>query len=587
MVKINGYDIELTRGDTLALRVDLSGRDLPEGSDGVMTIKKHISSDEVILRKRFDAGDEKLDIVLAPAETDLEPGVYYWDLRLQIPCETGGYEVYTPMEYAVFVVLPVVGEDIGVDGDPGISPDLPVLQELIAQTRAVLDEADGVAAAVKADAQAAADTLQEMNGLAEAFEVRSAEVLESIPEDYTQLTDRVDQLSEAMRLKAPGIGDTAYGAAVYVEDAVDAPLHGLTVYGRTDLSAQPSVDAPALFFSAGSGGSVRVQACGRNLFDWKQIPGCAAGGVVFTNNQDGSFLVEGTAEGDSAVTAYCEAVLPEGTYTLSSGLAGVKAQLRAERGGVVSLFTGEAYVYGDETSLQLALCAETDAAVSGMARPQITAGSGAAPWEAYLDCGSAVIPVPGGLSGVPVTAGGNYTDENGGQWICDEIDLARGVYIRRVCTEEMDAGCIHSFITYGSQGYCHASLGLGSRAIVSGSQSRLSHFKTRYAWKEDDEYGYASETQANVFFSRWSTQESFEAWLTAQKEAGTPLTVQYVLETPVETALDEALLSALSGMRSNRSGTLVQNDASAGLAVGYYADTKQYIDKKIAAALGG
>ncbi len=198
MVVINGYDIELSRGDTLALRIDLSGRDLPEGSDGVMTIKKHIRSDEVVLQKRFNASDEKLDIVLSPEDTNLEPGVYCWDVRLQIPSELGGYEVYTPMEYASFVVLPVVGESIGVDGDPGLNPDLPVLQVLIDDARKVLDEANGVAASVKADAQSAAQTLSDMNNLVSVIEAKGAQTLESIPDEYAALCAQADGMS-AMR----------------------------------------------------------------------------------------------------------------------------------------------------------------------------------------------------------------------------------------------------------------------------------------------------------------------------------------------------------------------------------------------------
>ena len=42
------------------------------------------------------------------------------------------------------------------------------------------------------------------------------------------------------------------------------------------------------------------------------------------------------------------------------------------------------------------------------------------------------LQTPNALPGVPVTSGGNYTDENGQQWVCDEVDLARGVYLHRV-----------------------------------------------------------------------------------------------------------------------------------------------------------
>lgn len=42
------------------------------------------------------------------------------------------------------------------------------------------------------------------------------------------------------------------------------------------------------------------------------------------------------------------------------------------------------------------------------------------------------LPTPTGLLGIPVTSGGNYTDQSGQQWGCDEVDLERGVKVQRV-----------------------------------------------------------------------------------------------------------------------------------------------------------
>lgn len=42
------------------------------------------------------------------------------------------------------------------------------------------------------------------------------------------------------------------------------------------------------------------------------------------------------------------------------------------------------------------------------------------------------INTPNGLCGIPVDTGGNYTDNTGQQWICDEIDFEHGVYVQRV-----------------------------------------------------------------------------------------------------------------------------------------------------------
>ena len=41
-----------------------------------------------------------------------------------------------------------------------------------------------------------------------------------------------------------------------------------------------------------------------------------------------------------------------------------------------------------------------------------------------------VLPIT--ASGIPVTSGGNYTDADGQQWVCDEVDFGRGVYVQRI-----------------------------------------------------------------------------------------------------------------------------------------------------------
>jgi len=117
MVEINGYDIAITRGDSLFLRVELGGRDLPAGSQAVFTIKKTVRSRSCLVQKVFDASEEMVGIKLTPRETDMLPGVYVWDVRLQIPLKEGGCEVYTPMTYAAFVVLDAVGTDVGIWGE--------------------------------------------------------------------------------------------------------------------------------------------------------------------------------------------------------------------------------------------------------------------------------------------------------------------------------------------------------------------------------------------------------------------------------------------------------------------------------------
>lgn len=42
------------------------------------------------------------------------------------------------------------------------------------------------------------------------------------------------------------------------------------------------------------------------------------------------------------------------------------------------------------------------------------------------------VNTPNGLCGIPVDTGGNYTDITGQQWVCDEVDFERNVFVKRI-----------------------------------------------------------------------------------------------------------------------------------------------------------
>lgn len=150
MFNINDLDIEVTRGDTAALRYTFSGREIPYGTDAIFTIKKKVRDEDFIVQKRVDASDGSATILLTSDDTNFDARTYYWDIRLQLPREGGGYEVQTPMEYAAFTILDVVGSDIGSDDSESVNPDLPVLQIVLEETKEVLARADTVVSSLEA-----------------------------------------------------------------------------------------------------------------------------------------------------------------------------------------------------------------------------------------------------------------------------------------------------------------------------------------------------------------------------------------------------------------------------------------------------
>ena len=78
--------------------------------------------------------------------------------------------------------------------------------------------------------------------------------------------------------------------------------------------------------------------------------------------------------------------------------------------------------------------------------PIVSAGDGGTIAVTLGDGGGKVqtltLLTPNGLPGIPVTSGGNYTDQSGQQWVCDEVDLERGVKVQRVNAVDLSACAI-------------------------------------------------------------------------------------------------------------------------------------------------
>ena len=173
-----------------------------------------------------------------------------------------------------------------------------------------------------------------------------------------------------------------------------------------------------------------------------------------------------------------------------------------------------------------------------------------------------IIPTSGGLPGIPVSSGGNYTDEKGQQWVCDEIDLAMGERVQR-CKRDM-------FILRKSN----------NRYIAEG----ILGVSTNYSNVICDKFAYNPNANNGSPGIRSSgNYNSIVAWCENFEEASSTIEVDvtYVLATPIRTPLPPETIAAYKKLHTYSPTTTVINDAGAGMSVGYVADTKLYIDKKI------
>lgn len=214
---------------------------------------------------------------------------------------------------------------------------------------------------------------------------------------------------------------------------------------------------------------------------------------------------------------------------------------------------------------------------------QIEAGSFATSYEPYKTPRTTTIPISNGLPGIPVTKVGNYTDENGQQYICDEIDFSRGKYVQRVWKGVFDGSDDEKW-TYDDKQRArmilnNGNLGTYDKIAIASMCSNLLWNSNVYL-DSNRENGYLINN--NTFFVRvaeslaLNTEPDFRTWL-----ASNPITLQYVLATPIETDLSEAQIQAYKSLTTFKPTSIISNDANAQMEVEYACDTKTWVTNKI------
>lgn len=273
---------------------------------------------------------------------------------------------------------------------------------------------------------------------------------------YTEQT--LDDAQKAQARENIGAADAARqnilvgsetGNPISVDDAFAAPLRGLTVYGKSTQDGTPTPDAPVPIVSAGNGGSVAVKVTGKNLLDLNEILDLVSGNSQSTV-KDGH--ITGTAESKYSQIGFIlkDKLSTQYTMSLSGGAAGLSTELRVyiwDNNSLGNYVAGKTAPAGEKASCTFKTDGKHEYAV--WFRPngisdydfydiQLELGSTVTSYEPYREQ-LLTLPTPNGLPGIPVTSGGNYTDQSGQQWVCDEVDFGKGVKVQRVDKGAFDA----------------------------------------------------------------------------------------------------------------------------------------------------
>ena len=204
------------------------------------------------------------------------------------------------------------------------------------------------------------------------------------------------------------------GNPLSVDDAFSAPLCGLTVYGKSTQDGTPTPDAPVPIVSAGDGGSVAVKVTGKN-----RLPPNLKYNDVFKcfvkKNTPITLVFKGGLVSEGGNLLFFDENNNQSWFGIDAG----KAEHHIKY--TVDLIKCQYLI--DYTGSEN-LC--------------LTWNASSPDYEPYREQ-LLTLPTPNGLSGIPVTSGGNYTDPQGQQWVCDEVDLERGVRVQRIDKAAFDS----------------------------------------------------------------------------------------------------------------------------------------------------
>lgn len=211
---------------------------------------------------------------------------------------------------------------------------------------------------------------------------------------------------------------------------------------------------------------------------------------------------------------------------------------------------------------------------------QMECGSGATDFVPYQDLRSTPLSTPNGLPGIPVDSDGNYTDESGQQWICDEMDFKRGKYVQRIKKVVFNGSEDWNLESISQKGFANFYVrNLSGIRVNSNVLSNQFRNQTTLI-SETTEEGIANLTTLYVRIDKTKADNAnkFKEILKTNN-----LEICYQLATPIETDIPEETMTAYRKLYTNYPSTVIQNDSGAGMEVEYVADTKQFILDQIKA----
>ena len=351
----------------------------------------------------------------------------------------------------------------------------------------------------------------------------------------------------------------------------------------------PSPEYPQEIESVGDAGEISVEVCGKNLIAGRKFYGNYSNGIAYIIKLDGDVVFPYKPSYATYGICYAINALAGKKYTFSGYNLNDNASLRIaeyanlndaldfanvigykfggsadtfvtytakENGVIICLISG---IWSSNNDL-IHICTESELL-------QIELGSTATSYEPYKPAQTLIVPTPNGLPGIPVSSGGNYTDEKGQQWVCDEVDFKKGVYVQRVAKETPKTS-FNVKETVDVEGR-YSFTGAFKNIYKNGGNKCLISHGIYGNWGIEKNTWAITSTAFIYSPAERTTVDKIKEKILSLINSDNPLTFLGQLGTPIEIPLTTEQLAKYKALRTYSPTTTVINDAGAGMSVGY------------------
>lgn len=330
----------------------------------------------------------------------------------------------------------------------------------------------------------------------------------------------------------------------------------------------PSPDYPQKIVSAGDDGSIGIEVHGKNIFGGRYYYAMYSHGILFIDKDQKDKEVKFPYQPKSETIGICKALKCQKgkTYVISVTNPNKNATIgMAEYENIenASAYTKNVGCARMTKTKQLYTAKSDGILVCGIAGTwtdgkttvhectesellQVEEASEATSYEPYHNPQTLTLSTPNGLPGIMVTSGGNYTDENGQQWICDELDFERGVYRRRIKHANVVFYKTASSSTHG--GYRHMAVDI--KNLSREYTECLCNIATYSRDAANGKEGIRASGGYNALVLYYENLTNDTV----------PANVAYILSDPIETPLSETDIAAYRALTTYKGTTILESE---------------------------